>query len=378
MSSQTPAPAAAPTPAPAPKHLINRNDIFQSWLRWLFFAHANYNYERYQATGFAHAMAPIIEKLYKTTEDRRAALKRHLVFFNTEPDTGGVIHGMTIALEEQRALGNTEIDDATINNIKYGLMGPFAGLGDTLKQGIWFPVFQSIGIGVAVAANGDASGILGPLIFLVATGIYTFGFGPWLYFQGYTQGQALVARFLKSGLLDDIRTGAAVLGTAVLSALAAQFITVATGLSFTVNTGTGTGAVKQTFNVQKQLFDALYPSLLPLITLLIVIWLFRRGVSAVSVILYMFGITLASALIEAVSRYTISGGSVFGVFTQLDHSWPSLLGIVLLILGAYYAGMRSKNTTGAVRFIIAFLVVTVVVAILSPFIGTPVQLLAHF
>ena len=74
----------------AEKGPITRNDVFQSFLRWLFFSHANYNWERYQGTGFAHAMTPIIRKLYKDPEEIKAALKRHLVFFNTEPDTGGV------------------------------------------------------------------------------------------------------------------------------------------------------------------------------------------------------------------------------------------------------------------------------------------------
>ncbi|MBI1801686.1 MAG: PTS system mannose/fructose/sorbose family transporter subunit IID, partial [Chloroflexi bacterium] len=175
-----------------PKGMLTRRDVFSSWWRWLFFSHANYNWERYQATGFAHAMSPIIAKLYKNPDDIKAALKRHLIFFNAEPDTGGVIHGMVIALEEQRAMGNTAIDDATINNVKMGLMGPFAGLGDTLKQGVWFPVWQSIGIGIALTANGAASGILGPLIYLIAVGFYTWGFGWWLYYQGYVQGQALV------------------------------------------------------------------------------------------------------------------------------------------------------------------------------------------
>ena len=138
------------------KDPITRSDVFQSFLRWLFFSHANYNWERYQATGFAHAMTPIIKKLYKDPEDIKAALKRHLVFFNTEPDTGGLIHGMVIAMEEQRAIGAADIDDETINNVKIGLMGPFAGLGDVLKQGLWFPIWQSIGISVAIAAEGGS------------------------------------------------------------------------------------------------------------------------------------------------------------------------------------------------------------------------------
>ena len=358
---------------------ITRNDVFQSFLRWLFFSHANYNWERYQGTGFAHAMAPIIKKLYKDPEDIKAALKRHLVFFNTEPDTGGVIHGMVIAMEEKRAMGVADIDDETINNVKIGLMGPFAGLGDVLKQGLWFPIWLSIGISVAVAAEGGGSGILGPIIYLLSAFAYTYGFGWWVYWQGYVQGQSLVTRMLQTRLLDDIRTGAAVLGAAVLGALGAQFVTVATGLSFSVTSGTGDAAVTESFSIQTDLFDALLPALLPLVTILILIWALRRGVSVVELVMYLFGITFGSALVESVSRYALAEDSIFGVFSS--GGVPTLIGMVVLIAAAYYAGYRRGNTSAAIKFIVGFLVVAVVAAILvvlTDYFPQPIQLLAHW
>jgi PTS system mannose-specific IID component len=354
-----------------PDRMITRNDIVQSWLRWLFFSHANYNWERYQGTGFAHAMTPIIRRLYKNPDDVKAALKRHLVFFNTEPDTGGVIHGMTIALEEQRAMGNTAIDDEAINNVKTGLMGPFAGLGDTLKQGIWFPVFQSIGISLALGG----AGLLGPLVYYVAAALYTFVFGWWVYYQGYLQGQALVTNLLRTGLLDDVRTAAGVLGATVLGALGAQFVTVSTGINWTVVSGSGADAVTQTFSLQTQLFDSLYPKLLPLALILFVVWLFRRGVSPATVIAYLFGITLASVLIESVSRYAVADQNAFAV---LSRGFPTLIGIVVLIVGALWLGSRANNTNAAIRFIVGFLVVLVVFAFLSVGRVEPLQLLSHF
>ncbi|MGH2592061.1 MAG: PTS system mannose/fructose/sorbose family transporter subunit IID [Anaerolineae bacterium] len=353
------------------KGMIARGDVFASWWRWLFFSHANYNWERYQGTGFAHAMTPIIKRLYKSPEDVKAALKRHLVFFNTEPDTGGVIHGMTIALEEQRAMGNTDIDDEAITNVKTGLMGPFAGLGDTLKQGIWFSVWQSIGIGLALGG----AGLLGPLVYLVAAVFYTWVFGWWVYYQGYVQGQALVTNLLRTGLLDEVRVGAAVLGAVVLGALGAQFVTVTTGINWAVVTGTGADAVTQTFSLQSELFDKLYPKLIPLATILLLVWLMRRGTSAVTAIVYLFGITLGSVLIESVSRYAVADQNAFAVLSQ---GLPTLIGIAVLIVGALWAGSRANAMNAAVRFIVGFLVVTVVFALLSVGRTEPLQLLSHF
>ena len=63
---------------------LSRSDVQRSFWLWTFFSHANYNYERLQGTAFAQAMTPIIKKLYTDPEDIKAALKRHLVFFNTE------------------------------------------------------------------------------------------------------------------------------------------------------------------------------------------------------------------------------------------------------------------------------------------------------
>lgn len=355
--------------------LITKRDVFSSWWRWLFFSHANYNWERYQGTGFAHAMSPIIEKLYPDHDDRVQALERHTVFFNTEPDTGGVIHGITIAMEEQRAAG-APIDDQAINRVKVGLMGPFAGLGDAIKQGMWFPVWQSIGIGIAVGAAGAVSGIAGPLLYLLAILAY-IAFGWWLYYQGYARGQDLVTDMLGSGLLEKVRMGAGVLGAAVLGALGAAFVTVQTGIRWSVTTGTGEDAVVQDFSIQENLFDALMPGLLSLITLVTIILLMRRGVKIVAIIVYIFGITLAAALIEAASRYAISEDSAFGVF-QTSSGVPTLIGLGVLFAITYYLAVRKQNLKAGHTFVLTTAGLTIVGSWLAVLTGYPFQIFWHF
>ena len=49
------------------------------------FLQGSWNYERMQNGGWAYSMIPALKKLYTTKEDRAAALKRHLEFFNTHP-----------------------------------------------------------------------------------------------------------------------------------------------------------------------------------------------------------------------------------------------------------------------------------------------------
>jgi PTS system mannose-specific IID component len=235
--------------------LLERKDVFRSWLTWLFFSHANYNYERLQAAGFVHSMTPIIRKLYSDPEDIKAALQRHLVFFNTQPDVGGVIHGIVIAMEEERASG-ADVSDEAINGVKTGLMGPLAGIGDTLQQGTVIPIFLAIGISLGKTGN-----LLGPLLYLVAVGGIFWAFGWYVWLQGYLRGRVALTSFLQSGILQEFITGASILGLVVMGALTVQFVTLTTPL--VLNLGGSSLAL------QSQVLNQFAPALLPLgVTLL--------------------------------------------------------------------------------------------------------------
>ena len=282
-----PAPEAATSAAPAPSPALSgaaadsgirltRGDLIRSWALWTFFAHANYNYERLQGTGFAHAMTPIIRRLYKTDDEIRAALKRHLVFFNTEPNFGNVVHGTVIALEEQRANG-AAIDDDAINSVKSGLMGPMAGIGDTLSQSTITPILLALGIGIAggtaagsnvPALTGATGNPLGPIIYSILVSIVIVAIGYTAWMQGYARGRAFVTEVLRSGRIDQILVGAGVLGNMVLGALAAKFVTVNLAPTVTI-----AGAQ---LNLQAAILDPLFPGALALGLVVLTWWLLRR------------------------------------------------------------------------------------------------------
>ena len=263
---------------------LTRGDVIRSFWLWTFFSHANYNYERLQGTAFAHAMTPIIRKLYHTPEEIRAALRRHLVFFNTEPNVGGVIHGAVIAMEEQRANGATEIDDDAINSVKTGLMGPLAGVGDTITQGTITPILLSIGISLAAAGN-----VLGPILYFVLEMAALLGIGFFVYMQGYTRGRAGLTQILRSGLLDRVVLGASVLGNMVLGALAAQFVTIAIGPVLFIGDAY--------FDIQHGILNRLLPGLLPLLFVLLTWWLLsRRRVSPIVLLVAYIAIAIIGAI----------------------------------------------------------------------------------
>lgn len=256
-----------------PNKKLTKKDIVKSMFIWQFFSHANYNYERMQATAFAQAMGPIIRKLYTKDEDIVAALKRHLVFFNTEPDFGALIHGVTIAMEEEKANG-APISDEAINSVKTGLMGPLAGIGDTLVQGALIPILLAIGIGL-----GSQGNVFGPLFYMLVLPICLVGITYVSWMQGYSLGKNAVEKFLANGVVKDIIVGAGVLGCTVIGALAGKFISLSTPLAITVG--------KTVVNVQADVLDKIMPGILPLGLTLIVLWLLNKGKSPTKIMVYI-------------------------------------------------------------------------------------------
>ena len=190
------------------------------------FLQGSWNYERMQNGGFCYAMIPAIKRLYSTKEDQAAALKRHLEFFNTQPYVGAPILGVTLALEEDRANG-APVDDAAIQGVKVGMMGPLAGVGDPI---FWFTVRPILG---ALAASFAMSGnILGPILFFVLWNVIRYAFLWYTQEFGYKAGTA-ITKDLSGGLLQKVTQGASILGMFVLGALVQRWVNV--GFPFTVS-----------------------------------------------------------------------------------------------------------------------------------------------
>ena len=115
------------------KRLTNK-DLNTIWLRWAFTHLASMSYEKLQGHAYAWSYIPFANKYYKDDpEAKRRLLVRHSVFFNTEPQTGQIINGIVTSLEENIALGG-EVSEEMPNNIKATLMGPLAGIGDSIIQ----------------------------------------------------------------------------------------------------------------------------------------------------------------------------------------------------------------------------------------------------
>lgn len=242
---------------------LSKKDVFKSFLRWTFFSHANYNYERLQATGVVHCLAPILKKLYgNDKEELKAAIKRHMLFYNTEPHFGGVINGMFIAMEEERANG-ADITDEAINGVKTGLMGPFAGIGDTLWQGTLTPILLAFGISLGIKGN-----LMGPILYTILMFGTMLPIAYYMWMTGYKLGRSGIHKILESNLLKRVMIGASTMGAIVLGALSAQFVSLSTPVIIKVGEGE--------MALQADILDKLILNLLPLSVTLLTLYLLKK------------------------------------------------------------------------------------------------------
>ncbi|MFD2307471.1 PTS system mannose/fructose/sorbose family transporter subunit IID [Enterococcus termitis] len=276
------------------------------------FIQGSWNYERMQNGGWAFSMIPAIKKLYKTKEDRSAALKRHLEFFNTHPYIASPILGVTLALEEERANG-APVDDVAIQGVKVGMMGPLAGVGDPV---FWFTVRPMLGaLGASLAMGGS---ILGPIIFFVAWNLIRWAFMWYTQEFGYKAGSK-ITEDLSGGLLQDVTKGASILGMFVLAALVQRWVSIkflpivstvkldkgayiewdklpagGEGIKSAfeqVNSGMALSAEKVT-TLQDNL-DQLIPGLAALLLTFLCMWLLKKKVSPIVIILGLFVVGVA-------------------------------------------------------------------------------------
>ena len=197
---------------------ITKGDRIKVWWRSTFLQ-GSWNYERMQNGGWAYSLIPALKKLYPSGEEAKEALKRHLEFFNTHPYVAAPIIGVTLALEEERANG-ADIDDAAIQGVKVGMMGPLAGIGDPV---FWFTVRPIVGAIAASLATGGS--IIAPLFFFIVWNAIRIAFLWYTQEFGYKSGSA-ITKDLGGGLLQTVTKGASILGMFVLGVLIQRWVTI--------------------------------------------------------------------------------------------------------------------------------------------------------
>lgn len=256
--------------------LIPKKALFRASLIWETWVQTCYNYERMMGMACAHTFLPVVKYLYPNNKEKQIDLMtREMEFFNVHPEFGSCILGLAISLEEEKAMGK-DIPNEFITNIKTSLMGPLAGVGDTIWQGVLIPILLALCIDITRSGSGN---IWGAIIYAVAMFFITYIFSYANFMFGYHAGSDAIMDFLERGILNKLLKGASIMGCMVMGGLIVNYVSVSCGITIVTS-----GAE---FSLQESLFDAVLPNILPLAATMGVYGLMQKKWTSIRIIILM-------------------------------------------------------------------------------------------
>ena len=262
---------------------LTKQDLVRTFILWETMTECCLSYERLMSLGFCHSMVPVINRLYGDDKEKRIeALRRHMLFFNTENNWGAFIPGLVCSMEEDLANGGN-VDEDMIKTVKVGLMGPLAGIGDTITQGLVKTV--SLAIAVDMTLKGSP---LGPIVFILLYGAYLLAMGIFTFKQGYKVGRSVLSKITDKKIMAKITDLLSIVGLTIAGAMIANNVSITTPLQFTVS---GSEVVIQ------ELLDAILPCMLPAVAVLTVFSQLQKGITVFKIMIAMFIVAIVCSLV---------------------------------------------------------------------------------
>lgn len=245
----------------------------------------NYNYERMQAFGFVFTMIPVIETYYQDEADRKEAYQRHFELFNTTPTMGGFITGLTASMEKEAA-SDQLFDKSSINAIKVSLMGPLAGIGDSIFWGSLRVI--SLGLGISLASQGNFLGIILHLLLFNIPATLVRYYGTTL---GFGLGSSFIKKASESGLFNSITKGASIVGLMTVGAMTCTLI------SFKIEKVLTFGSEKLAV---QEIFDSIFPNILPILLTFICFKAVTKNVKPITIMIWMICLSVLGKVIGVI------------------------------------------------------------------------------
>ena len=229
-----------------------------------------WNYENEQGASFLRGISNTIDRLYPEPEEIEKKKERYRAgneFYNSTPQMGAFILGVTASLEEKYAENPDTFDPKIISSVKTTLMNPLAGIGDAIIPGTIRPIAMSIGISLAQQGS-----ILGPIIAMIISAVTSIGITWYGGKLGYLKGQELIDDITNNNLLEKVLYGCNIAGLIIVGGMTASLVSITTPLSL------GSALVVQ------DLLDSLCPCLLQLIGVLIMLQVTKKNVKPMTVV----------------------------------------------------------------------------------------------
>jgi mannose/fructose/N-acetylgalactosamine-specific phosphotransferase system component IID len=239
---------------------------------------------RYMGMAYAYAMFPLINWLYKDKpeEERLAALQRQNSFWNCEAVMHNFSVGILASMEKDHAeTGNTTVE--AIDSVKASLIGPFAAIGDTIFWITWRVLVT--GVALNFSLNGS---VFGPLFFILVYNAPKYYLRYYLQLLGYKAGSNFLTNLGKTGLMQQVTKAASVLGTFMIGGMVPMLISVPVTATFSMN-----GIEQPVIDI----FNGVMPGLLELLVMFLMLFLIRKKVNPLLVVLGTFVVCILGAAV---------------------------------------------------------------------------------
>ncbi len=256
--------------------VLTKKDINRAAFRYMFMACNIFNYENQQGPAVVYGLEKALRKLYKNDEDYVASLNNHFKYFNTTTWMANLLLGASLAMEEKDGIESLE----AVQSFKTGMMGPLAGIGDTL---IWvlYPTIMG-SIAAYMGLEGNPTGAIIWLILNIVFLVFRFK----LFSIGYTSGIKLVTAL--GNKLNIFTEAASIMGLTVVGALIPAVVKMNIGLVFK------SGDVE--LPIQTEILDKIMPALLPAgLTFLVYKVIASKKLSVIKIIFLVIILSLICA-----------------------------------------------------------------------------------
>lgn len=264
---------------------LSKKALLKSFHNWYYGHLTCFSQEHMQTFGYLCSMLPLVEELYDNEDDKATAMNTYTAFFNTEPQLGSVVVGITAGLEESRANGAEDVDEETINGLRAGLMGPIAGIGDSLVVGTVIPILLGIAMGMSTGGSP-----LGAIFYIIVWNLFAYFGMRFMYFKGYELGGKAV-EFLIGKQGEALRDAIGTLGGIVIGAVSATWVSVTASLQLLNDAG-------EPYLVLQDKLDAVFPGLLTA-AFIILCWFLmsKKRLSPIKVMLLLVVIAFVGVLV---------------------------------------------------------------------------------
>lgn len=264
---------------------LSKKALSKSFHNWYYGHLTCFSQEHMQTFGYLCAMLPLVEELYEDEDEKAKAMNTYTAFFNMEPQLGTVVVGITAGLEEARANGQEDVDEETINGLRAGLMGPIAGIGDSLVVGTVIPILLGIAMGMSTGGSP-----LGAIFYIIVWNLFAYFGMRFMYYKGYELGGKAVD-FLIGAQGEALRESISMLGGIVIGAVSATWVSVKTSLELFNEAG-------EPYLVLQDKLDAVFPGLLTSAFIIFCWYLMaKKQMSPIKVMLLLVVIAFVGVLV---------------------------------------------------------------------------------